>query len=304
MFLVGVVGLAVSSLLCAVAPALGLLVAARILQGVAGAVLTTSSYALLAHTFENGPQRSKAFATLNFSGSIGLSGGPVVGGLLIETVGWRSIFLLNVCVAIVLFLALRFIDEHKDTKMLALDGPGQLLSIFMLTGLAIALIQGRSDGWFGFAGVCALATVAFFAAFIATEHRSANPMLPLVLFRRRAFSAGTAIIGLWRGSLYGLMFFLALYFQNVNGYSSLRSGLAFLPVTAGPLITNAAECPTKQSVWAAHCCCHGNGSLGIGRRRPIFRKCSPELFNNRGWAVSHGCRSRRRHSCRWQHCAF
>lgn len=239
MFSIGVMGLAASSLLCALAPQLEVLILARVLQGIAGAVLTTSSYALLAHTFPTGPERAKAFASLNFSGSVGLSLGPLIGGLLIGMVGWRSIFVLNIVVAAILFTTLRVIDNQHDSDVLTLDLPGQVLSVLMLTGLATTLIEGRSEGWTGFPAIFAVVTAATFVAFLVVEKRSPHPMLPLDLFRNGAFSAGTTIIGLWRGSLYGLMFFLALYFQNVNGYSSFTTGLAFLPVSVGPLLPNA-----------------------------------------------------------------
>jgi MFS transporter, DHA2 family, methylenomycin A resistance protein len=258
MFKCGALLLALSSIVCTLAVNAASLVAARLVQGVAGAILTTSSFALLAHTFPTGSERSRAFATLNFSASIGLSGGPLVAGILIAVFSWRLLFLVNVLVAVMLLVSVRLMESSRGINNVRFDIAGQVLSVVMLTGLAATLIEGTANGFYGRATAFSAVTVAAFIGFIAVERKVNEPMLPLSLFRKHAFSVGSICIGLWRGSLYGLIFFLALYFESGHGYSSFMAGLAFLPLTAGPLFTNTLSAPLSDRFGA-----HAVATIGM-----------------------------------------
>jgi DHA2 family methylenomycin A resistance protein-like MFS transporter len=242
MLMTGTVLFASLSLACAAAQNLEFLVPARFLQGVAGAAVMTSSYALLAHVFSEPHQRANAIATLNFGGTIGLSSGPVIAGILVEHLSWRWIFLPNAGVALVIVLALKGVHDPPQHRGMPIDLGGQVLSVLTLGGLATWLIEGRGLGWSHPAAVtgCAVFLVCG-AAFMVVERRHPAPMLPLALFRVRSFAVSSLAVGLWRFSVYGLMFFLSLYFQEALHYSSGAAGLAFLPFTAAPFISNAAS---------------------------------------------------------------
>lgn len=237
--LAGVVAFTVTSVLCAVSPTIPALIAFRFLQGTAGAALVTSSFALIAHVFPESDDRARALAMLNLCGSIGLSSGPLLAGVLVDTLSWRWVFLLNIITGALVILGLRLVDNPAPQSRLSIDIPGQILGVLGLGGLATALIEGPALGWTAPRTVIAtLVFVAAGSAFVVVEQRRADPMLPLSLFRARSFSAGSVALGVWRGSLYGLLFFLAFYLQHSYGFSSTLIGVAFVPITVTPLLSN------------------------------------------------------------------
>lgn len=253
---VGTVGFGVLSVACGLAPDIGLLIAGRFGQGVFAAVMVTSSYALIARHFPVPALRARAIATLNFCGSVGLSSGPVLGGVLVEHAGWRWIFFPNIAIALLIVLALRSVrgthgvhgqaapGESKADRGLSLDLTGQVLGVVTLGSLAVCLIEGPSIGWRApIVIISALVFVVAAVGFVRQERRCADPMLPLALFKARSLNVGTVSIAIWRFSLYGMMFLLGLYFQRVLGYSSLQAGVAFLPLTIAPLVSNALSAP-------------------------------------------------------------
>jgi EmrB/QacA subfamily drug resistance transporter len=234
-FALGVGGFGVASALCAVAPSIGVLVAARALQGMAGALLVPSSLAVIVNTFP-ASERGGAIGTWTAWGAIAGVLGPLAGGELLAIASWRWIFVINVplaaaCVWLILTVippsAVR--DRGGGRHV---DYPGALLCALGLGGPVFALIEQPRLGWSSAAVAGPLiAGALLLAAFTFYESRAKDPMLPLVLFRRRNFSAGNIETFAMYAGLAIVFFFLILFLQQIGGYSPLKSGLATLPVT-------------------------------------------------------------------------
>jgi EmrB/QacA subfamily drug resistance transporter len=233
MFAVGVTGFGVTSALCAIAPTIELLVVARALQGVFGALLTPAALAVIVATFPP-EERGKAVGAWTAWGGIGTVLGPLVGGQLVDTASWRWIFALNLpIVVITLFLTLRVVPAGRPRPAEArVDVIGATLCALGLAGMTFGLIEQPLRGWGDPAvfGTLVLGAVLF-ASFIAWEARTSHPMLPLALFRRRNFAIGNVETFSMYGGLGLLFFFLVLFLQQVAGYSALAAGTAALPVT-------------------------------------------------------------------------
>jgi EmrB/QacA subfamily drug resistance transporter len=233
MFVAGLLGFGATSVLCAVAPSVELLVAARALQGVAGALLVPGSLAIVAATFE-GEARGRAVGTWTAWTGIATVVGPAGGGALIEAFSWRAIFWVNVpLIAGTVMLSLRAVEESRDPNGGgAVDWPGILLSAAGLGGPVFALIEQPNLGW-GDPAVWAsfAAGAACFALFLLREARARQPMLDLDLFRIRNFwVANVTTLAAYAGLIGGL-FFLTLFLQQVAGYSALEAGLATTPIS-------------------------------------------------------------------------
>lgn len=237
-FALGVGGFGVASLACAAAPSIYALVAARALQGVAGALLVPSSLAVIVATFSEF-ERGPAIGSWTAWGGIATVLGPLAGGELLALASWRSIFLLNLpltvgCVALILVVVPGGEPARARTQRTRrVDLPGAGLCALGLAGPVFALIEQPRLGWSSPAVfVPLLAGLAFFGAFLAYEWRGAeDPMLPLGLFEKRNFSAGNIETFAMYAGLAVLFFFLVLFLQQVGGYTPLQSGLATLPVT-------------------------------------------------------------------------
>jgi EmrB/QacA subfamily drug resistance transporter len=234
-FALGVGGFGAASLLCAAAPTIGALIAARALQGVAGALLTPSALAVIVATFAES-ERGPAIGSWTAWGGIAAVLGPLVGGELLHLGSWRLIFLVNVpfvivCVALVLAVIPRSERSPERAKRI-IDFQGSLLCALGLGGPVFALIEQPRLGWSSPAVILPLVIgVGLLAWFVAHEARAHDPMLPLGLFRRRNFSAGNVETLAMYAGLAVLFFFLVLFMQQIGGYSPLKSGLATLPVT-------------------------------------------------------------------------
>src|SRR4051812_36993096 len=241
-FVAGFALFTAASAMCGLAPSLGALVAARAVQGVGAAVLVPCSLILLNHAYREPHERARAVGFWAAGASVALSAGPLVGGALIATLGWRAIFFINVPVGLAgIRLALRHTRETPPAPGHRLDLPGQAAAVLALGALAGATIEGGRAGWTQpsvLAGY-ALASAAL-AAFVAIEARSGAPMLPLRFFRSRTFSAATAMGLLLNVAVYGLIFVLSLYFQRAQGRSALETGLAFAPMTGIVMATNVS----------------------------------------------------------------
>lgn len=231
-FALGVGGFGVASLLCALAPTIGVLIACRALQGVAGALLTPSSLAVIVATFPE-EERGPAIGTWTAFGAIAAVIGPLGGGLLLQVASWRWVFLINVpLVVICVGLILAVIPRTTPMGGRRVDFVGALLCALGLGGPVYALIEQPRLGWSS-AGVLIPLVVGFLmlATFIVYEGRARDPMLPLGLFARRNFAVGNVETLAVYAGLSTLFFFLVLFLQQVAGYSPLKSGLASLPTT-------------------------------------------------------------------------
>jgi MFS transporter, DHA2 family, methylenomycin A resistance protein len=240
-FIAGFTVFTTASAICGLAPTLGVLITARALQGAGAALLVPCSLTLLNHTYPEPRERSRAIGRWAVGASAALSAGPLVGGVLTATLGWRAIFFINAPIGMIgILLTARFASETSRTADRGVDLWGQLTAILCLTLLAAATIRGGSDG-FGAATVLAgyAGAAAAGAAFLAIEARRARPMLPLRLFRCEAFGASTAIGLLINVAFYGLIFVFSLFFQRAQHFSALTAGLAFAPMTVSIMAANA-----------------------------------------------------------------
>ncbi len=233
MFALGVLGFGVTSLFCAVAPTIELLVLARALQGVAGALLTPAALAVIVTAFPP-DERGKAVGAWTAWGGIGTVLGPLIGGQLVDAASWRWIFAINIPIVIVtLVLVFRAVPEGRERPADArVDVVGALLCALGLAAMTFGLIEQPLRGWADPAVALPLAIGALlFAGFLVWEARSEHPMLPLALFRRRNFAIGNVETFSMYAGLGLLFFFLVLFLQQVAGWSALAAGTASLPVT-------------------------------------------------------------------------
>jgi EmrB/QacA subfamily drug resistance transporter len=234
--LVFVVGLGIftaSSLACALAPNPQFLIGARVVQGIGAALMSPATLSIISATF---PPRERGQAIGIWAGvaALALSIGPFVGGVLTEHVGWSSIFFVNVPIGVVAIAAsLLLIEESKDTSEgQRLDLPGLLSSALGLFALTYGLIEANNYGWTSarILGALAIAAVAL-ASFVVLERRQRRPMLELALFHNATFTGANLVVLLVALAQFGVLFFVSLYMQNVLGYSPVRAGTAFLPMT-------------------------------------------------------------------------
>ncbi|MEU6373469.1 MFS transporter [Streptomyces sp. NPDC046909] len=231
-FVVGVVWFAAASLLCGLAPNAGVLIAARALQGVGGALLTPGSLALIQASFHP-DDRGRAVGLWSGFGGIGAAVGPFLGGWLVDGPGWRWVFLLNVPVALVCApIALRHVPESGDgRKHTGFDVLGAVLGALALALVTYALIE---EDW-----ITAVLGVALAVAFVYVEKRRPDPMMPLDIFASRQFTAVNLVTLCVYAALGGFFFLAALQLQVVAGYSALGAGTALLPTTVLMLLFSA-----------------------------------------------------------------
>ncbi len=231
-FAIGVAAFGVFSIACALAPTIELLIAARALQGAAGALLTPSSLAIIVAAF-SGKQRGAAIGSWTAWGGIAAIVGPLAGGWIVDQTSWRWIFALNVPLVLVT-LVLIFAAVPRSARVTArrVDYLGAVLCVLGLGGVVFALIEQPSYGWASpLIYVPLLGGLIAFSAFLVYERRAAQPMLKLELFARRNFAVGNLETLTMYAGLAILFFFLVIFLQQVAGYSALESGLTTIPVT-------------------------------------------------------------------------
>ena len=235
-YLGGMALFAVASLGCGLAPTMGILIAARAVQGIGAAAMLPNSLALLNHACSHDSAlRARAVGWWTAAGSIAIAAGPIVAGLLLGFGSWRNIFLINlpVCAA-GLWLTFRIRDTEPDRAQIgSFDLAGQGLAILALSGLVGAIIEARP---LGFTHPVVIGGLLVFLVcgplFVAVENRSPNPMLPMRFFRDAAFSTAMTYGVVVNLTYYGVVFVLSLYLQRVLGYGPTTAGLAYLPLTA------------------------------------------------------------------------
>jgi DHA2 family methylenomycin A resistance protein-like MFS transporter len=230
-FVAGFAVFTAASAMCGLAPGLGVLIAARAVQGLGAAVLVPCSLILLNHAYREPHERSRAVGLWAAGASVALSGGPLVGGALIALVGWRAIFFINVPIGLAaIWLTLRYTRESPTAPERGIDVPGQIAAVIALATVAAATIQH--------APLAYIPAALALAAFLVIEARGARPMLPLRLFGSRTFSSASAIGLVLNVAVYGLIFALSLFFQRVQGRSALATGAAFVPMTGVVMAAN------------------------------------------------------------------
>jgi EmrB/QacA subfamily drug resistance transporter len=241
MFMAGTVWFAIASLLCGLAPNAPVLIAARALQGVGGALLTPGSLAILQASFAP-DDRSKAIGAWSGLGGIATAAGPFLGGWLISAVSWRLVFFINLPLAVaVLAIAARHVPESKAPGPVPkLDLRGAVCISGALAGITYGLIGASSSGWASPQVLIPLVLgLALLGLFLIVEAREAEPMLPLVVFRSRQFSAANAVTFVVYAALGGVIFLVPVVLQDVRGYSPLQAGVSLLPVTVIMLVLSA-----------------------------------------------------------------
>ncbi|MFB7507922.1 MFS transporter [Streptomyces broussonetiae] len=230
----GVVVFTLASAGCAFAPSASALVAARLVEGLGAALIVPGSLALLQQSFPAPAARAWAFGLWGSMAGVAASAGPLLGGLLVTTVGWRSVFLINLPVGLVcLLLTLRHVAPSPRHAARSPDWPAQCAVVAAVALLTAALNEAGRRGWSDPAvlGGLTLALVAA-GAFLVRERWARSPALPLSLLRSRTMSGGAAIGLLFNFGFYGMVFTASLYFQHQRGFSALAAGAALFPAVA------------------------------------------------------------------------
>jgi EmrB/QacA subfamily drug resistance transporter len=231
-FQTGLAAFTLGSLLCSLAPSLGWLIVFRMLQAIGGSMLNPVAMSIIVNTFTDPRERARAIGIWGGTVGLSLALGPVVGGVLIASVGWRGIFWVNIPVGVAaIVLTALFVPESRAPHPRRFDPVGQLLVIVTLASLIYAIIEGPSSGWgsaeiVGFFGLSAVTL----AALLIYEPRRNEPLLDLRFFCSAPFSGATVIAISAFAALGGFLFLNTLYLQDVRGYSALHAGLLTLPL--------------------------------------------------------------------------
>lgn len=232
-FQVGLVIFGIGSLLCSLAPSLPVLVACRALQAVGGSMLNPNSLSLISSVFSDRRERAAAFGVWGGVSGLSTAAGPIAGGLLIQAVGWRAVFWVNIPVVLAaLVLTHRYVPESQAERPRPFDPPGQVLAVVVLGAATYGIIEGPGRGWSSPLVLgCFAAAAAALAGFLTVEARRPAPLLELRFFRSPPFTGANAIATLAFLVLAGWLFLNTLYLQEVRGDSALVAGLSALPAT-------------------------------------------------------------------------
>ncbi len=231
-FQTGLVLFGLGSLLCSVAPNVGSLIAFRALQAIGGSMLNPVAMSIITNTFTDRRERAKAIGVWGAVIGVSMSLGPVVGGVLVDSIGWRSIFWINVPIVLVaVVLAARFVPESRAPRARRFDPYGQTLVVLVLGGLTFGIIEGPGHGW-GSPLIVGCFVVAVLSAvlLVVVESRRRDPLIDPRFFRSAPFSAATVTAVAAFAALAGFLFLNALYLQDVRGFSPLHAGLLTLPM--------------------------------------------------------------------------
>ncbi|MFI9805607.1 MFS transporter [Streptomyces sp. NPDC052301] len=231
-FMAGLVVFSLGSLLCSLAPSLELLVVFRMVQAIGGSMLNPVAMSIITNTFTDARERARAIGVWGAVVGISMAAGPLVGGLLVQSVSWRAIFWVNLPVGLVaLLLTLRFVPESRAPKARRPDPVGQLLVIALFGSLTYAIIEAPDAGLASVSPFVAIA-VAALIALVRYEPRREEPLIDLRFFRSAPFSGATVIAISAFAALGGFLFLSTLYLQNVRGLDALHAGLWMLPMAA------------------------------------------------------------------------
>jgi len=256
-FRIGLTVFGLASAAASVAPGMAALIGCRMVQGLGAAMLPPSTLSIIANTFPDRQQRLRAMGTWGALSGLAVAAGPLLGGVLVSLVGWRSIFWINVPItAAAIVLTARYVEESRAPRPRSIDPVGQILAVLGLAATTDALIEAPRRGWTSSATVVLFiaATVALLG-FVLVERRRSEPMLDMGYFRDRAFSGAAAVAVLAYFAINGFTFLSTLYLQNLRGENALIAGLSLLPATA--LVLPLA--PLSARLTAKH-----------GPRRPVI----------------------------------
>jgi EmrB/QacA subfamily drug resistance transporter len=278
-FQVGLAAFGLGSLLCSLAPSIGALIAARALQAVGGTMLNPVAISIIANTFPEPAERARAIGVFGAMSGLSLGLGPILGGVLVDGFGWRSIFWVNIpIVAATIVCAALFVPESRAARARRSDPVGQALAIAVLGSVVCAIIESSRLGWTSpvIGGLLAVAVLGV-AGIILYEPRRADPLLELRLFRSVPFSAAI-LVALWALCAFGAFLFATiLYLQDVRGMSALTAGLCLLPIgvlvlVLGPLtgrLVGRRGPRLPLAVSGAALALGGGASLWLGPATPL-----------------------------------
>ncbi len=237
-FQIGLTVFALGSLLCSLAPSIEMLIVARFMQALGGSMMNPVALSIVSQIFVTRVERARALGIWGAVVGISMALGPIVGGLLIEWIGWRSVFWINlpICAAAIILTAL-FVPESKSATMRNIDPIGQGLAVLFLFGLVFTLIEGPVMGWSNprTVAVAVVAAVAF-VAFLRYEARRHDPFIDLRFFRSIPFASATVLAISAFAAWGAFLFMMSLYLQGERGFSAMHTGLIFLPIAIGTVI--------------------------------------------------------------------
>jgi EmrB/QacA subfamily drug resistance transporter len=231
-FVAGLAVFSMGSLLCSVAPSVEVLVAARMLQGVGASMLNPVAMSIITNTFTDARERAQAVGVWGAVFGVSMALGPIVGGPLVSSVGWRSIFWINVPVGLVaILLTLRFIPDSRAPRPRRFDPVGQALVIVLLSSLTYGIIEAPNQGWSSVAILAAFsASVVALAGLLVHEPRREEPLIDLRFFRSTPFASSIVVSVAAFAAFGGFLFLTTLYLQDVRGLSPVQAGLATVPM--------------------------------------------------------------------------
>jgi len=297
LFQIGIFIFGLASVGCGFANSAQILIAARVLQGIGAATMIPSSLAILNQSFAHAPkERAKAIGLWTAAGSAAIAAGPILGGLIIELSDWRFVFFINAPVCVLgILLSLKLPKTHLLSLNKSFDFKGQVAWTLSITLIIAAFIESNSLGIKSPYIYGSLITGIFaLFVFIYIEKRVNSPMLPLSLFRAPAFNSLLLLGGLLNGFYYGTIFILSLYLQNVLQYSPLQAGMAFLPLTAGFVVSNVVSGSIINRYGIRIPILIGlilfalgfSGLLLAGLHTPFWQLCMPFLFISLGMGLA------------------
>src|SRR3984957_4160387 len=231
-FQVGLSLFTLGSWMCSLAPSLGWLIGFRVLQGIGGSMLNPAALGIITNTFITPSDRAKAIGVWDGVSGLSMALGPVIGGILVGTVGWRGIFWANIPVGLAaIAMTALLVPDSRAPRGRRADPLGQILVITMLASLAYAIIQGPANGWFSVQPVgFFLVSVPALLILLRYEPRRADPLIDLRFFKSVPFSAANATAVCAIAASAGFLFLTTLYLQDVRGFTALRAGLTLLPM--------------------------------------------------------------------------
>jgi DHA2 family methylenomycin A resistance protein-like MFS transporter len=272
MFIWGIVLIAAGSLICAAAPNSAVLIAGRGLTGLGSALEIPASLAILTVTYPDPHARGRAIGFWASCNGLAMAVGPSVGGFLVDSLGWRSIFYVVIPVCLLaIWMALRRVEESRDPGHRELDPAGQVLAIATLGALSFVAIEGPHRGWITLPILLPTAlAIASAIVFARVERGRPAALLPFDLFSNRAFSAALCIAGLMTFGMYAMLFLVPIYLQSVAELSPTMAGLALIPISLVFVAVSQLSGPLTKQVGARVMTAAGMGFMGGGLALLVF----------------------------------